>query len=314
MSAEKISSAREQIPLIIITGFLGSGKTTFLNNILNSLQSKRIGLIINEFGEINVDAELIDIENNSEISEINNGSIFCSCLSGSFINTLAQYKDLDLDYIFVESSGMSRPGSLEKILKSIGDLTEQRFDYSGMICIVDVLNFNDLLKAVNSVREQVAYSDLIMINKIDLAKAQDIEDAVVNIKMINDQAEIVKTSFAEIEIDVLENIAHVNDLEGVFLKENLFAESVKPENFLLKFENEITEQELDTFLNQIKNKIYRIKGFVKLKGCKTALVNCSRNEVEWSLASDKGIDISKLVVFIDPKKKISVPNSWNRIS
>lgn len=247
MPVKKINPNSKPIPLIIITGFLGSGKTTFLNNILNSLRLKKIGLIINEFGEINVDAELINMEGDSEISEINNGSIFCSCLSGSFINTLAKYQDLDLDYIFVESSGMSRPISLDKILDSLNTLTEQSFNYSGMICIVDALNINNLLKSVNSVKEQIAYSDLILINKTDLVDAKDIENAVVNIKMINEHAKIVETSFAKIDINLLENLSNINDLKSVRLDDNLSSENIIPENFLLKFEKEIKEQELEFF-------------------------------------------------------------------
>ncbi|ADQ14466.1 CobW family GTP-binding protein [Halanaerobium hydrogeniformans] len=310
MPVKKINPNSKPIPLIIITGFLGSGKTTFLNNILNSLRLKKIGLIINEFGEINVDAELINMEGDSEISEINNGSIFCSCLSGSFINTLAKYQDLDLDYIFVESSGMSRPISLDKILDSLNTLTEQSFNYSGMICIVDALNINNLLKSVNSVKEQIAYSDLILINKTDLVDAKDIENAVVNIKMINEHAKIVETSFAKIDINLLENLSNINDLKSVRLDDNLSSENIIPENFLLKFEKEIKEQELEFFLNQIKNNIYRIKGFVKIKGGKTALVNSSRKEVEWSLVDNKEIKDSKLVVFAENKADISVPSSW----
>src|SRR5699024_9086516 len=100
----------EKKQLYVLTGFLGSGKTTFLTNILEKLDDKKIGIIQNEFGKLSVDGELIN-KNGIEMTEISRGSIFCSCLKLSFVEALAEMGKMDLEYVFVESSGLADPSN-----------------------------------------------------------------------------------------------------------------------------------------------------------------------------------------------------------
>ena len=90
----------EKKDLYVLTGFLGAGKTSFLLNILDNVKDKKIGIIQNEFGKINVDGEIIR-RNGIEMTEISRGSIFCSCLKLSFVQALAEMSTKDLDYVFV---------------------------------------------------------------------------------------------------------------------------------------------------------------------------------------------------------------------
>ncbi|HLV09056.1 MAG TPA: GTP-binding protein, partial [Halanaerobiales bacterium] len=146
-----------------ITGFLGAGKTTLLNRLLDDLHGKRVGVILNEFGQLNVDASLVDLNQYMKMAEINNGSIFCSCLSGSFVREVIKFSRLDLDYLLVESSGMSRPASIDAILRQVKEMNNTEIDYRGMIALVDASTFPEIHKTVNAVREQIVYSDLIII-------------------------------------------------------------------------------------------------------------------------------------------------------
>lgn len=298
------SAKKDKIPLIIITGFLGAGKTTLLNNMLKQLKDKKTGVIVNEFGEINVDARMLDLKEDDGIVEINNGSVFCSCLSGSFVESIASYKDLDLDYLLVESSGMSRPKSIDSILADVAKITDDGFDFRGMISIVDASNFSKIVKALNSAREQVAYSDLVIINKIDLVDNDQLAEIESKIKSLNSGAEIIKNSCSEVNVDILENSFSYNKDAEEILKKMKFADLNKPENILLEFEDELEIDKLNSLIKDLSEYSYRIKGFANLKDQKTVVVNVTQNEIVVKDYKDKVFDNSKLVIFAEDSEKI----------
>ncbi len=303
MQIEKDVKAK-QTPLIIISGFLGAGKTTLLNNLLEKLNDKKVGLIVNEFGEINVDAKLVDLDQKDGIVEINNGSIFCSCLSGSFVESIASYKDLDLDYLLVESSGMSRPKSLGSILSNVAKITDDAFDFKGMICVVDALNFNKVVQSLNSAREQVAYSDLVIINKIELVDKKEIEIAEKNIKDLNSEAEIVKSNYAVVDDSIFDK----KFFKKKILSKNTFQVSEikgeKPDVLILSIENSLNKEKLNDLLLELLKYSYRIKGFIELENGKKVVVNSTPGEIEIiEKAEIKDSDL-KLVVFTNNKEKI----------
>ena len=98
--------------LYLLTGFLGAGKTTFLTNVLEELKGKRVAVIMNEFGKVGIDGTIIQKEG-MELVEINRGSIFCSCLQLSFVSALVEMADRNMEYVFVESSGLADPSNIE---------------------------------------------------------------------------------------------------------------------------------------------------------------------------------------------------------
>ncbi len=300
----KESLEQNKTPLIIITGFLGAGKTTLLNNLLGQLKDKKTGVIVNEFGEINVDAQLIDLDKKNGISEINNGSIFCSCLSGSFVKTIAKYKDLDLDYLLVESSGMSRPKSIDSIIENVKDVTEEAFNYRGMICIVDASNFSKIVQSLAAAREQVAYSDLVIINKIDLVDDAELEKIEDTINSLNPEAEIIKSSYSDVNVDILENSFSSNKDAEEILKKMKSADLNRPENILLEFKVKPELDKLNSLLEELFSYSYRIKGFVNLADERTVLVNVTQNDIVVKDHKEKIFDNSKLVIFAKDIEKI----------
>lgn len=312
MSVKK-SSKKNKTPLIIITGFLGAGKTTLLNNLLRQLKDKKIGVIVNEFGEINVDAQLIDLDKKNSISEISNGSIFCSCLSGSFVKTIAKYQDLNLDYLLVESSGMSRPKSLESIIENVKDVTEEAFAFRGMICIVDASNFSKIVKSLNSAREQVAYSDFVIINKTDLVENNELEKIESKINSLNPDAKIIESSYSDIKVDILENNFYYNkDAEGI-LKKMKSADLSRPENLLLEFKDKPEFDKFDNLIKELSTYSYRIKGFVNLADERTVVVDTTQNDVQIKKYSEKMFDNSRLVIFAEHLDKVKEIIKKNQI-
>lgn len=108
----------DKINLYVLTGFLGSGKTTFLLRLLDKLKEHPVGVIQNEFGKLSIDGMILK-RDNLEITEVNRGSIFCSCLKFNFANALMEMAKLDLKYVFVESSGLADPSNVEEILQGV---------------------------------------------------------------------------------------------------------------------------------------------------------------------------------------------------
>ncbi|MFW6006352.1 MAG: CobW family GTP-binding protein [Halanaerobiales bacterium] len=256
-----MSVNRDKIKKFFITGFLGAGKTTLLNNMLKSMHQLKLGIIVNEFGEINVDKEVIEIDENTRLEEINNGSIFCSCLSGSFIKSILSYEKLPVDYLLVESSGLSQPTSLKSILETINKQTDV-FDYRGMIGVVDAARFLTLVQSVKAVREQVIYSDFIVVNKIDQVDKETLNKVIEKIREFNQDAEIFQTSFGKIgdEIitrDMVRKIERKEDLAAVGC-------NVSIDNFSLRIKDseKVKRPQLEKIVENIAGDIYRIKGFI----------------------------------------------------
>jgi len=138
------------ILVYLIAGFLGAGKTTLLGNLLELSTDKKIGVIVNEFGKMGIDGTLIK-KDGLELIEISNGSIFCSCLQGSFMEGLVALSNMPIEYLFIESSGLSDPSGMEKILYDIQPATARVYDYKGALCIVDATNFIELSETLQAV-------------------------------------------------------------------------------------------------------------------------------------------------------------------
>ena len=109
-----VENMKEKINLYLLSGFLGSGKTTFLTNILKHLSEEKVGVIMNEFGKIGIDGTIIS-KQGMKLVEINRGSIFCSCLKLSFVSAMIEMADYPLKYLFVESSGLADPSNIGEV-------------------------------------------------------------------------------------------------------------------------------------------------------------------------------------------------------
>ncbi len=193
-------NASQPIALYFITGFLGSGKTTLLNHVLDeaSAQGKKLGIIINEWGRVNIDSGLIPSQG-IEIRELNDGQVFCSCLAGDFVKALALLAERSLDAVLVETSGMANPFPLKNILADLQRVTGSHYIYRGMTALIDPENFLELAGVINAVEEQIIASERVIINKIDLAPPDTLPPIRERIKKLNPEALIVETTQARID-------------------------------------------------------------------------------------------------------------------
>jgi G3E family GTPase len=184
-------SEANRIPVTVLTGFLGSGKTTLLNRILSENHGQRIAVIENEFGEIGVDQELV-INAEEEIFETNNGCICCT-VRGDLIRILGNLMTRrdKFDRIVLETTGLANPGPVAQTFL-VDDGMRTEFALDGIVTMVDARHFDQQLKDSEETRTQVAFADVIVLNKTDLVSSGDLDVLERRVRAINALARIVR--------------------------------------------------------------------------------------------------------------------------
>ena len=251
----------EKKALYVLTGFLGAGKTSFLLNVLDNIKDKKIGIIQNEFGKINVDGEIIR-RNGIEMTEISRGSIFCSCLKLSFVQALAEMGKKDLDYVFVESSGLADPSNIEEILGATGIMAGECYIFKGVICLVDGVNFKNQIKDVETVDRQLAHCNIAVINKVDRLDEARLEEVKNLVREVNPVCRIETASFGKIDLSFLNE--DLTSLKWAESEDSLNTVDNKPKTISLETKETLSKEVLDKFLRKVLTDCYRIKGFFKL--------------------------------------------------
>jgi G3E family GTPase len=272
----------QKIPFHIISGFLGSGKTTFLKRIIEKYASEtKIGIIQNEFAPANIDgADLKKSGKDFNLLEINNGSVFCVCLLGNFVRVLDKFiDDYKPEILIIEASGLSDTTSIAEVI-SDSSLAEKIYLASNW-CIVDAQNFAKVGLMKQRVFHQLRMADVAVINKTDLIET-GIESIRTEIKKSNPFAQIRETTFCNIDFE-LGNSA----INKFYFGELKTMSRPNVNSMVIKSGRKMSRNSLEIFLNEWAPKAYRIKGFVNLKEGKTAAVQCTFNSVEISeIAND----------------------------
>ncbi len=221
-----MSVTPSRVPVTVLTGFLGSGKTTLLNRILTEKHGKRIAVIENEFGEVGVDSELV-IGAEEELFETNNGCICCT-VRGDLIRILGQLmKRRDrFDYIIIETTGMADPGPVAQTFFLDDDLKKQ-FSLDAIVTMVDAKHFEKHVDELNEPAEQVAFADVVLLNKVDLVEPAALERIESRIRGINGSAKIFRTRNADVAIDKVLNVGAF-DLQRALAVDDSFLEPEYP--------------------------------------------------------------------------------------
>ena len=194
-----------ELPVTLLAGFLGSGKTTLLNYILKQNHGKRIAIIENEFGEIGIDSEFV-IGADDDIFEMSNGCICCS-IRGDLIETLNRLleRQQKFDYILIESTGLASSGPIAQAFLIEDEISKSLF-LDGIVTLVDAKHISKNLNEQEVVWEQIAFANVILLNKADLVTKPEMEKLEKQIRQINPTAKVCKTTNAVIDLDKILNI------------------------------------------------------------------------------------------------------------
>ncbi|XP_010244897.1 PREDICTED: COBW domain-containing protein 1-like isoform X1 [Nelumbo nucifera] len=213
----------DRIPATIITGFLGSGKTTLLNHILTANHGKRIAVIENEFGEVDIDGSLVAAKTTGaeDIIMLNNGCLCCTVRGDlvRMISELVAKKKGKFDHIVIETTGLANPSPIIQTFYAEDEVfNDVKLD--GVVTLVDAKHAGfhlDEVKpkgVVNEAVEQIAYADRIIVNKIDLVSEREVASLIQQIKTINSMAHLKRTEFGKVDLDYVLGIGGF-DLERI---------------------------------------------------------------------------------------------------
>jgi G3E family GTPase len=193
-------ATQDRVPVTVLTGFLGSGKTTLLNRILTGNHGKKIAVIENEFGEIGVDNELV-VNAEEEIFEMNNGCICCT-VRGDLIRILGNLmKRRDrFDHILIETTGLADPAPVAQTF-FVDDEMKERLALDGIVTMVDAKHIWLHLDDADEAKEQIAFADVLLLNKIDLVPPGEVDKLEARIREMNPAARIYRTQDAQIDLD-----------------------------------------------------------------------------------------------------------------
>lgn len=204
-----MSESDPRTPVTILTGFLGAGKTTLLNHILQGSHGMRIAVIENEFGEIGIDHELV-INSEEEIFEMNNGCICCT-VRGDLIRILGRLlkRRQQFDHILIETTGLADPGPVVQTFFVDEDLQEQ-LQVNAVVTVVDARHIALHLDDSSEAREQIAFADVVLLNKCDLVTDGEAANVENRIRSLNPIAKTIRTVNAEIDLPAVLDVGGFN--------------------------------------------------------------------------------------------------------
>ena len=262
------------IPVTVLTGYLGAGKTTLLNRILTEQHGKKYAVIVNEFGQIGIDNDLV-VDADEEVFEMNNGCICCTVRGDliRIITGLMKRKD-KFDAILVETTGLADPAPVAQTF-FVDDEVRARAKLDAVVTVVDAKHLALRLADSPEAREQIAFADVILLNKTDLVTADELAEVERRIRGINPYAKLHKTERCRIDLDkVLARNAfdldRILDIEPDFLEEgHIHSHDDDVRSISMQLDQPLDAKKFFAWVNKVTQDrgpdILRLKWIVELK-------------------------------------------------
>jgi len=246
------------IPVTVLTGFLGSGKTTLLKRILSEQHGRRIAVIENEFGEEGIDNDLLLQEREEQIVEMNNGCICCT-VRGDLVRILTDLQQrkqagkIDFERVVIETTGLADPGPVAQTF-FIDDEVADHYLLDAVITVVDAKHAMRQLDTSREVREQVAFADRILLSKVDLAEAAEVQALRDRLVRINPRAPITPVHFGVVDVrEILDirgfNLNAILEIDPGFLEEDDHSHDEDVNSFVFRSTRPFDPGKLEDFLS-----------------------------------------------------------------
>ncbi|MFI3166680.1 MAG: GTP-binding protein [Bacillota bacterium] len=234
--------------LYIILGYLGSGKTSYVKNLLKTLSGDKNALLVNDFGEVDVDGKILASYSPFTLA---GGSMFCSCKSDQFVKVAKEILTMDFDNLVIESSGFSNPYNLKELIQLVNSGSANKLEIVETVTLVDCKNFEKIATTVKMAKIQVAFADVLLLNKTDLITQTDQTRIETLVKSINPNARVQFTSNGErkdYSAKIIEkpSVANIAD--------------ITLQKLAVKIDKSCTLQALTTACDEICKTAHRIKG------------------------------------------------------
>jgi G3E family GTPase len=294
------------IPVSILTGFLGAGKTTLLNYILKQQHEYKFAVIINEVGKIGVDGQLVETQK-EEVVEMSNGCLCCTVRKDLVKGVQNLLKKGGFDYLLIETTGIAEPGPIAQTFLNIPQL-QQLVRMDSIITVVDSEQILKQLKETETAREQITMADFLLLNKTDLVDEHALAKVEEEIRALNAQATIFRTSQSQANLSELLDM-HAFDVDQKLAVDPKFLDELSQRHhheinsISFEFDKPFSIEALELFVQEMsdREKIYRSKGFLWIKdNPRRAVFHGVNNRftLMWDKLWEKGQARSSQLVFI----------------
>ena len=275
-----MSSADDRIPVTVVTGFLGSGKTTLINRILGEQHGRKIAVIVNEFGEVSIDGQLILRDEDEQLVEFNNGCLCCT-VRGDLIETLAKLKERGaFDAVLIETTGLADPAPVASTF-FVTDEIKSELKLDSFVTLVDAVNLERNLAQSEEALEQLAFADIVLLNKSDLVSGERLAEVEQHIRTLNPLAKIHRTEHALIDLDKVFGVGAFElaaklEVDPTFLDDLEHEHDAAVGSFVIREDRPIDINQfmgwMTPLLMERGEDIYRSKGLFYARGFRERLV------------------------------------------